>query len=270
MDPRIPPVLHPLLEDYTSLIEKDLPGRVSGAYLVGSIALGEFNPRMSDIDLVAVMGAKPTGSDYEQVKNIHTSIEAKYPVWKFEGLYFQTGDLGCRDNEVGAYLDFHDGRLAWPQHFGLSAITWWTLKHCGIPVFGPSIDSLPITVDQRYLLQTQIENLNSYWASWTRRVDGLLALLSDWGVQWTVLGVLRQFFTLREGELTSKVAAGRYGLAHLPERWASIVREAIRLREDSPRSLYRSRIRRAADAYGFLRYILRTCNDEYEHIQDID
>lgn len=55
MDERIPTILHPLLQDYRSLIGTEVPGRITAWYLVGSIALGAFNPRLSDIDFVAIL-----------------------------------------------------------------------------------------------------------------------------------------------------------------------------------------------------------------------
>jgi hypothetical protein len=62
------------------------------------------------------------------------------------------------------------------------------------PSRAPASPSLTFAVDFEELLRTQVENL-----------------LSDWGVQWAVLGVLRQFYTLREGRITSKTKAGEYG-----------------------------------------------------------
>lgn len=89
---------------------------------------------------------------------------------------------------------------------------------------------------------------------------GLALLLSDWGIQWAVLGVLRPFYTFRENDITSKEAAGQYALACLPVRWRPLVCEAISLREGSPALSYRSRLSRAIDARRFLKYIIRECS----------
>ena len=45
MDPRIPPILHPMLDDYTCQVDRLLPGLVSALYLTGSVALEGFNLR---------------------------------------------------------------------------------------------------------------------------------------------------------------------------------------------------------------------------------
>src|SRR5690606_30049075 len=85
-------------------------------------------------------------------------------------------------------------------------------------------------------------------------------LFTNFGIEWTVLGVLRQYYTFVEQEITSKRGAGEYALAHLPSKWHRLIREAIQIREQAHDSLYRSRAERAFEAYSFLRYIIRFCN----------
>jgi len=45
--------------------------------------------------------------------------------------------------------------------------------------------------------------------------------------------MLRQYYTLREKKITSKVDAGRYALEHLPQEWHPLIQEAVRIREES-------------------------------------
>jgi hypothetical protein len=79
-------------------------------------------------------------------------------------------------------------------------------------------------------------------------------------VQWTVLGILRQFYTFRERAITSKTGAGLYGLAHTPRQWQRLIQEALDIRAGKAASSYRSRIVRALAAYMFLQLIITACN----------
>jgi len=262
MDQRIPVVIQPLLQEYIYRLGVEMPGRISACYLVGSIALGAFNPRLSDIDFVAVLEGRAAQAEFAKILNVHKQLEIQHPQWKIEGLYFQAGDLGCADDVLQPYLSYHDGRLKWSERFVLSSVTWWILKQRGIALFGPPPETLAITVGMDDLVRKQRENLNSYWAGWTKRPGRRLALLSDWGVEWSVLGVLRLFYTIREHDITSKTGAGEYALRHVPERWHAIIQEALALREGTGESFYRSKLKRANEAASFLRYVIRTCNDE--------
>jgi hypothetical protein len=263
-NPPIPVLLNPLLQEYNRRLEQDSPGLVRAFYLVGSLALDAFNPRLSDIDFVAVLSRPSLPDDLAKLLEIHRGVERHFPKWKMEGDYLPAAAIGCLDDEVGPFLNYHDGKLAWRQRLGLSSVTWWILKEKGIAVFGPLSQELALTVDMERLLQGQRENLNSYWASWTSRPVRLAGLLTDWGVQWTILGVLRQFYTLRERQIVSKTEAGKYAMACLPQRWEPIIAEAIALRETPPRSHYPSRILRAVETHGFLKYIIQVCNHSLE------
>lgn len=259
---RIPAALHPLIQDYVGQINAELPGLVTAFYLVGSIALGDF-VRGSDVDFVAVLARQATPDDMTTLRAIHERIAHQYPAWQMEGRYWQPDALGGVDDADSPFPKYFEGKLAWSTNSTLHAVTWWILQHHGIAVFGPPPQMLVYTVDMGHLLREQRANLNSYWATWTRRPKRLAMLLSDWGVQWAVLGVLRQFYTFHEQRITSKTQAGEYALGRLPARWHRIIQEAIALRNGLDRRYYRSRLARASDAVHLLRFVIRSCNERF-------
>jgi hypothetical protein len=259
MEHRIHPTLYPLLQEYTGSIRQAMAGNVTAYYLEGSIALDEFNPRLSGIDFITILKSRATVVDFDNIQRIHRRMERNFP-WKMSGRYLQSQDLGCREQAQEPFLIYHDGKLRWSQHFELSEVTWWILKNHGIAVFGTPPQTLNIRLNMEHLIQVQNKNLNTYWARWTTRPCHILALTSDWGVQWTVLGVLRPYYTIREHKITTKVKAGDYAISHLPSRWHPIIREAIALRENPDPARNRSRFRRAFDAFHFLRYVIESCN----------
>jgi hypothetical protein len=256
---RIPPILHPLLQEYTQRVNQQLPGQITAFYLEGSTALGEFNPRLSDVDFIAVLNHNISPDASNQLREIHQDIEKSHSQWKLSGMYFQSENLGRQVPYIGSFLHYHDGKLDWSDQFDLSAVTWWILKKHGISVFGPAPQELPYSVDMDDLIQKQRENLASYWAGWTTRPGRIAALYSDWGIEWAVLGVLRPFYTIRERSITSKIKAGQYALGCLPLRWHRIIREAVRLRKAPAPSHYRTRIGRAIDAWCLLNHVIGAC-----------
>lgn len=75
MDTRVPEQIKPLLEEYLILTESTLPGFMSACHIQGSIALGAFNERWSDIDFIAVTTSrKCTERDVEHLKAIHHTL----------------------------------------------------------------------------------------------------------------------------------------------------------------------------------------------------
>jgi len=257
MENRIPEALIPTLKSYLSLIEKRLPSFLDAFYVVGSIALAEFNPHFSDVDFVAVISQNATNHEIEIVRKIHQEVEKQYPRWKLSGMYLLQHDLGKSKEEIDERLIFHDGRLKLQANFDASPVTWWILKNHGVPILGSDPRDWPITVDEQQLVQWTKENMNTYWKSWTQRPGKLIMMLSDWGIQWTVLGVTRQFYTIREKRITTKQRSGEYAVGVLPQKWHRIIKETIRVRTKSAGPLYRSRIVRMVEAVNFMKYIMQ-------------
>ena len=266
MNQRIPKPIQPLLEDYLCLMSQHLPSFMNACYIVGSIALDEFNEHFSDIDFVAVVDHRTTQGELEGLRHVHQVLEHHHPRWKskMSGMYLQSQDLGHFDADVKPYPSCHDGVLRPHGPHELNSITWWILKNHGIALTGPDPRALPFSVDWDLLIAKTRENLNSYWASWTAQPKRIIMLLSNWGVQWAILGVLRQYYTFHENKITTKRRAGEYALSLVPARWHRLIQEALNLRANSRRSLYRSRIIRAIDAVRFLQFIIQSCNTYLE------
>ena len=60
MNQRIPELVRPLFQAYVSLMDQQLSGLMNAFYVEGSIALGGFNERFSDIDFVAILDRQAT------------------------------------------------------------------------------------------------------------------------------------------------------------------------------------------------------------------
>lgn len=258
----VPAFIQPLLNDYIIQVNQHLPDLLRALYIEGSIALGEFNEFFSDIDFVAVLHRGANPADIETLRHIHKVVEKDNPRWKMSGHYLLSEDLDCLD-EVTPHPRYHDSILRLDGRFELQSVEGWILKNHGIALVGPAPQELPFTIDWNLLIEKMRENLNSYWVSWTRRLDGFVVMLSDWGIQWTVLGVLRQFYSFRENTITTKTKAGEYALTCVPTCWHPLIREAINIREGKKTSAYRFRIMRTIEAVRFLKFIIQTCNANF-------
>jgi hypothetical protein len=263
IDLRIPEPVQPIIKDYVRLIEQRLVGLINGCYIIGSIALGEFNEYFSDIDFITVLSRKASPIDLGHLRKIHQSIERTYPRWKMSGSYVQASDFGKRGDTLRPYPQFHDGILYPATHNAINSVTWWELKNQRISIVGTASGTLPFTVNWDLLITEMRENLNTYWRSWTRYPRRVVVLYSNWGIQWAVLGVLRQFFTFSEKSITTKVKAGTYALGCLPSHWHPLIQEAINIRQGQKGSSYRSRFGRMVQTVRFLNYVIDTCNGQF-------
>lgn len=258
MTSRIPPAAAPVLTLYLSEVEARLPGLLKGFYLHGSIALDAFHAAFSDIDFIAVLARRLTPDDLAALDAIHHRIEQQHPRPPMQGSYLTADDLG--KSELTACPHYTDGVLHASYLDAENNVTWWLLKHRAVTLVGRPAGELDFSVDWARLIAAMRLNLNTYWARYTREPARIAQLLTSDGVQWAVLGVLRQYYSFEAGAITSKLGAGEYALEQLPARWNRIIQEAINIRQQQWPSLYASRVARAADAFAFMRFIIRWCN----------
>lgn len=125
MDQRIPEVLVPMFEHYLSLINQRLPNFLNAFYVVGSIALDEFNPHFSDVDFVAVADHSATNDEIDTLREIHKEVERQHSHWKLSGVYLLGSELGKYAGEVENLIGFHEGVLRVHGNFELNPMTWW-------------------------------------------------------------------------------------------------------------------------------------------------
>jgi hypothetical protein len=205
--------------------------RLRGLYLTGSVTLGDYRPGVSDLDLVAVLDGP---ADRAQLGRVHAALHAQRPEPAVEVLYLQDGDLARAPAQVGPRLHLADGLFKADPNM-VTPVIWHSLADHGVPV--PGSPPLPaVHRDDAALRAWCRANLADYWADWAARGSNPatrtgMALLSDWGVAWCVLGVLRLRFTIATGQITSKAGAGRWGRDHCDLGDRPLIEEALTLRE---------------------------------------
>jgi hypothetical protein len=220
---------------YLALVDAAAPGLVEGLYLVGSVALGDFHPRTSDVDFIAVSSAPVDEVSRRALASVHADLAAEASRPAFDGIYATFGEL-TRSPANTAGPVHHGGRLTIGPG-GRSPVEWATLAWHGVPVRGPDAAQLCVQADAAELTAWTLENLDQYWQRWiTQSKDPAtrtaMAMLTDWGVAWGVLGVSRQHYTVATGQITSKTGAGRYALGRFPARWHGVIEEALRCRPE--------------------------------------
>jgi len=257
----MPQEIQPLLDEYCTLTHKQLPNLIGAVYLHGSIALGAFDLHHSDIDFVTMINRRCTAHDLNTLAEIHHHLAQKYAQWTMDGSYLQWDDLGKMPEEIEPHP--HVNNVFRPTIQGNGGrVMWWILKQNGVAVVGKDPKLLDIDVDWDALIADMHHNLNTYWKRFIREPRRIAWLYADDGIEWTVLGVLRQYYTFREDDIISKIGAGNYGLHHLPHHWHPIIQEAIHIRQRNPSSLYLLRVHRMIIAWRFLRYVIGICNLE--------
>ncbi|WP_282942028.1 aminoglycoside adenylyltransferase domain-containing protein [Paenibacillus sp. RC67] len=258
MSSELPALVREVMDSYCALLHEELPHQVYGVYLYGSTALGHHNPRRSDIDFFTVLH-KLDDEALVRIQAVHERLlKQNESAHKLEGEYTQLRDIP-RAQRQKWYRYTSDGQYQWEDMN--NHIAWYQLKHYGLTLFGPDAATLSIDVDWEDILDITKRNIHGYWARQARRnPEDFQSLDLDVMVEFGVLSLCRMYETLVTGEMVTKEAGAEAMLARLPERWHSIINEAIRIRECKGDSLLKYTPRELiVETQTFIRYMSEQC-----------
>lgn len=255
----IPPELLPsqvitVCRTFLDVVPDDL---VTGLYLRGGVGFGEWVPGQSDVDFVATLSHRPGTAEVDRLRAAHEEMARLHPTVHFDGMHVLARDLADDPSEcpdmptvLAGYFEA-EGRLD-------TLIAWHELAWHGVTVAGPPLTELGVWNDHDRLLAFSLDNLDTYWRG---NAEALLAMPSEGTREepcsWCVLGVARLHHLLVTGKMTTKSRAGRWGLAHYPERHHRVLREALRIRDGGPEEYAGDREARGRDTAEFTAFVVR-------------
>ena len=244
----VPDVAKEAVREFLGRLDRALPGRIEGFYIVGSASLGAFRAGRSDIDFVAVVDRPLEPAELRALQRAArrswTMAVCRDGVlchqWPLvcNGIYVTGEDLTRSSLRVSPIAAHVAGQFSTHAGFDANPVTWQVLRRHGIVVRGPHPTSLSVYVDDRELRAWTRENLNDYWQRWietvSRRAWPPINPAFRRGAAWGVLGASRLHYTVATGEVISKEAAGRYALERFGTRWRAVIEEALAYWSRSP------------------------------------
>lgn len=238
----VPWIVSDAVDQYLARVEREIPGRISGFYIVGSAALGDFQPGRSDVDFVAVVTQRLDPSELQRIRKVQRRLyltalakAAASPPWRWplacNGVYVLRDDLGKSPLEIVPVASHVAGTFMAGRAFDVNPVTWRTLAKSAIAVQGIDPALLGIHDNDAELRSWTLSNLNSYWYRWADDLNrpgltAVKALLLRY-VAWGVLGTSRMHFTIATGDIASKTQACDYALDVFAPKWRPLL-EATR------------------------------------------
>ena len=213
-DPVLDQVLAPLLTDLRGLLGDDL----IGLYLYGSAVSGGFEPRVSDLDLVAIVRRSVADLDLSGLDRVHRKVVARDPDWsdRLEIVYVARGALagGAGSPDLLAVISpgepFHVTGPAsgWLQN-------WYLARETGISLFGPPAPEVMPPVSHADFLAAVSQYLEY--------------LRGQSAPPYAVLSACRAVRTLETGVQCSKLEGAAWMRERMPE-WAWLIDAALACR----------------------------------------
>jgi len=223
-DPEVEEVLRRIVDHQEDVLRRDLVG----SYVFGSVATGDFEPGISDVDTAAVLRADLTPHQLTAVARLHEEIVEEMPAWedRVEVVYlssralamFRTASWPAARISPGEPFHAIEVDRGW-------LIDWYHLRQVGVALRGPAIASLvpEITHDE------YVDAVRHHLLTWR---DSLADLDSQGDQAYAILTMCRGLRTVRTGEHVSKRDGARWASEELPEH-ADLIRDALEWRARS-------------------------------------
>jgi hypothetical protein len=236
---RLPADVAALVASHTASLDERLPGVVEALYLVGSVALGDYRPGMSDVDFVAI-ASRPLGpSDRAALAAVHGEL-AEVSATHYDGCYVNRARLATLP--VGGEEAPHSVEGEFRATDGcaqLNPVTWMELRQCGVALRGPAAAAMVAAPADAVVRSWLLDNLQTYWLDIAALRETAVAGKDDrepfeaGPVLWGTLGPPRLHYTLAQGSIVSKTEAGRYAAAEFPG-WTALADRCVRARAGEP------------------------------------
>jgi hypothetical protein len=217
-----------LLESLRSHLQRIFQEKLVGLYLYGSLTAGDFDPGISDVDLLAVTSTDVTGAEFEALRAMHGDIDCSNPEWddRIEVVYLSSMALSNFRLATGPIVispgePFHvredEPLLEWLE-------LWYIIRETGVTLFGPSPDTIIPPIAKAEFVQW----VRKYAASMG---TGFNRLQDRKNQAYAILTMCRALYTFRSGgEQISKRQAALWAQRELPE-WAWLIWNALAWRE---------------------------------------
>ncbi len=229
------PELQLVLERFLAGVQNALQTNLVGAYLVGSLATGDFDLD-SDVDFLIVTDHELTDAEVQLLQALHLEVHnlACYPARHLEGSYISRHSL-TRTDLVGVqplwYVDNGSTLLERSVHDNQWHVRW-ILRECAITLTGPDPKALiqPVSIE---LLRTEmLTSIKKLRTNFVAELDRPLGYFNTrFGQSFAVLTCCRMLHTLQSGTVQSKLSAVQWAEQSLDAKWHELIRQAWAERE---------------------------------------
>jgi hypothetical protein len=271
--------LNAVLDTFVARARDLLGDNFIGAYLQGSLALGDFDEK-SDADFLIAIKRDIADADVPALNALHSAIHGFSKPWghRLEGSYIPVAILRCRtesprdppgaperpptwvDPGTGGtpprvypllFLD-HGARTLVRSEHDNSQVVRWVAREKGVVLAGPHPRDLINEVSAEALRGEMRETMARLAAKW---LPDPATIDAHWLQAFAVALYCRMLHTLETGVVTSKTAAAEWALTALDVHWHPLIAASLQARPSA--SLGPADPQAVTETLAFVKYALQ-------------
>lgn len=245
----LPPDVLRRLHAFAGDVDRAAPGALAGLYGVGSLALGDFRPPLSNVDALVVSDTAWGPAGLGAVRGATGALRIGHQAPRVACLTWAdlTGD------PARAAAACFRGRRAVPPGELANSLTWQVLRTAGVCIRGPEYPE----IGAGDLRAWAAERLSGWWGGWlahNRNRPG--ALWFRRGTAEVVLEVARLSQAVASGRVVSKLEAGDLAVVSSPSKYQRILKDSVGFRRGDRMSMYWGPFERKRAVLAFVEWSL--------------
>jgi predicted nucleotidyltransferase len=220
--------INAMLDELLNGMQIALGEKLVGLYLYGSLASGDFDDTVSDIDLLAATAEPLNEADFAALDRMHQDFVREHPerADRVEIAYLSLRALQTFKTELNPIGIMSPGE---PFHIIEMnddwLVNWHMVREIGVTLFGPPPRSIIVPTTQAEFVGI----IKKHMVWWKDYIDeGIFRRPSQ---AYAIITMCRALYTVTHGEQVSKVKAAEWAQVALPE-WAGLIGRALQWRLD--------------------------------------
>jgi hypothetical protein len=220
------PAVNAALRDFFASISAILGSQLYGMYLVGSLAVGDFDHASSDLDIIVVTDGVLSDDRIAALREFHTRFDASDSPFatRLEAIYIPRDDLRSSAMAGASYPQVERDRpfFVAPLEPGWG-VQRYTLRAHGVVICGPESRELldPVNPDEirhegAIIARTWLDQAerDRTWLDWARPRPYFAFVVAT---------LCRLLYTLETGGVASKPASIRWAKQTQDGRWGGFI-----------------------------------------------
>ncbi|MGH2461935.1 MAG: aminoglycoside adenylyltransferase domain-containing protein [Chloroflexota bacterium] len=211
-------------------IQGILGDNLVGLYLTGSLVTGDFDERVSDLDLVTVSSLDLNRAELDALARMHREIAVAETRWdnRIEVVYLTSEALRTYRTRTSTIAVTSPGEPFHTKNAGIDwLINWYVVRTKGMALFGPTPETLIEPISHAELIHA-VRNSACWWRG---RVENQEPWERNAQV-YAILTLCRALYTYETDDYTSKRRAALWAETAIPELAPVIRRALVSWRDD--------------------------------------
>jgi predicted nucleotidyltransferase len=191
-------------------------------YLYGSLATGDFQYRVSDIDVLVALNEELTEKQFKSLNDIHHQLLDNFPSWKdrIEIAYIASDTLKNIKSGMRKVSIISPGEPFHTKPIGNDwVINAYLIRQTGVTLYGPEPKGTITEIGKPEFLEAVKQQIIE-WKDWIQNTKNSVAYQ-----YYAVLTLCRCLYLLKKGEQASKLQAAEWAMQQLP-KWKELICQA--------------------------------------------